>query len=229
MKDSLTSKKTVAKTVAIATKALLLLILLCSCWLLGRIVFSYIPFNESIGFLIVKRSWLEHDWWRYAFQCHVYSSGIVMLAGFTQFWDKFRYSKYKRLHRWFGYVYVVTILAVALPSGFVLALTALGGLPVKISFTLLCILWGITTSLALYYVIRKQIAKHRVFMVYSYALTLSAVTLRTLKILLYKLAPYNDWLTPMHIYQTESVLSWGINLLIAWVYLKWSSSKVKTP
>ncbi len=60
MKGSLTFEK----IVAVATKSLLLLLLLWSCWLLARIVFSYIPFNESVGFLIVKRRWLEHDWWR---------------------------------------------------------------------------------------------------------------------------------------------------------------------
>lgn len=192
------------------------------CWLMAKTVFIYVPFNEDAGFLILKSSWVTYDWWKLAFQIHVYSSGVAMLAGFTQFWNKFNsasYTNYARWHRWMGYVYVLTILALALPSGLVLALTALGGLPVRISFTVLCILWAMTTAGGVYFAIKRQFKIHRTLMVYSYALTLSAVTLRFLKLGLYQISPYFDWLTPMHIYQTESVLAWGINLIIAWFYL----------
>ena len=52
-------------------------------------------------------------------------------------------------------------------------------------------------------------------MIRSFALALSALSLRTWKLLLYELQLYWDWLTPLHIYQLEAWLGWTINLLIA--------------
>ena len=49
----------------------------------------------------------------------------------------------------------------------------------------------------------------------SFALSLSALSLRSWKMVLYELQPYFDWFTPVHIYQLESWLGWVVNLLIA--------------
>lgn len=192
------------------------------CWLMTEIVVSYVPFHSKAGFLMVKQAWVKYDWWLWAFQVHVFSSGLVLLAGFSQFWRKFQSNTYRKIHRYLGYLYVVTVLVFALPSGFVLAVTALGGWIVKTSFIILCILWGYTTVMAVITARNRQFARHRVFMIYSYALSLSAITLRFLKLGLYDLAPYVSWLTPMTIYRVESVLAWTINLVLAWGWLQFT-------
>ncbi|MFW2177374.1 MULTISPECIES: DUF2306 domain-containing protein [unclassified Moraxella] len=190
------------------------------CWLMGQIVWGYRTLDPMNDFLILKQFWVKFDWWRWAFWTHVFSSGLVLLAGFSQFWQGFGSLDYRKWHKYLGYFYVITVLGLALPSGFVLAWTALGGWLVKGSFLTLCGLWGYTTIMAVVTVRKRQIARHRTLMVYSYALAMSAITLRLLKLGLYQLAPYVDWLTPMTIYRTESVLAWVINLAIAWLFLK---------
>lgn len=63
-------------------------------------------------------------------------------------------------------------------------------------------------------------------MIRSFALSLSALSLRSWKILLYELQPYFDFLTPVHIYQLEAWLGWSINLLIAeWIIFKLHQQK----
>lgn len=196
-----------------------------SCWLMFSVVAQYINFTTTTGFLVLKQDWVGYSWWLFIFKVHVFSSGVVLLAGFSQFWSQHRFKRYRTIHRKLGYVYVCTIFALALPSGFVLALTALGGIIVKLSFLILCVLWGYTTFMAVVTARARQIARHRQFMVYSYALSFSAITLRFLKLGLYDLAPYIDWLTPMRIYRIESVLAWVINLCLAWGWLKFTQDK----
>lgn len=65
-------------------------------------------------------------------------------------------------------------------------------------------------------------------MIRSFALGLSALSLRTWKIVLYQLQPYFDWFTPLHIYQLEAWLGWTINLLIAEIII-FRLNKNKSP
>jgi cytochrome bd-type quinol oxidase subunit 1 len=189
-------------------------ILLGFSLLMLQICLSYWPWQPDIGFLILKQDVVDLNHWRWAFQVHVATSLFVLLAGFTQFWIHWR-QQYPQWHRWFGYLYLMGVLGLAAPSGLILAIYASGGWSVRICFLLLTGLW-IGSTLAAWYTARhRRFGDHHVWMIRSYALTLSALSLRTWKLGLYELAPYWDWLTPRHIYQLEAWLGWVVNLLIA--------------
>lgn len=64
-------------------------------------------------------------------------------------------------------------------------------------------------------------------MIRSFALALSALSLRTWKLTLYQIQPYWDWLTPIHIYQLEAWLGWTINVLIAEMVIYWLTFRKK--
>lgn len=184
------------------------------CFLMVKICLAYFPWQTDQNFLLLKQDIVDTQPWQFAFKVHVIASSFVLIAGFTQFFRIFR-NKHPRLHRLSGWLYILTILIFALPSGFILALSASGGISTQISFILLCFFWGISTVLALYYALKKQWLLHRDWVIRSFALSLSALSLRTWKMVLYPLQPYFEWLTPVHIYQLESWLGWVINLLIA--------------
>ncbi|MCU4580275.1 DUF2306 domain-containing protein [Acinetobacter gyllenbergii] len=194
----------------------LLLVILFSylCWLMLQICLQYFPWSDSRHFLVLKQDVVLTQPWRLAFQVHVITSSLVLLAGFTQFSQSIR-KRQPRLHRYAGWLYLVTTLGLALPSGLILALSANGGLSTQISFVLLGGLWGLSSVFALYYAFQRHWIKHQNWMIRSFALALSALSLRTWKLILYQLQPYWDWLTPIHIYQLESWLGWTINLLLA--------------
>ncbi len=62
---------------------------------------------------------------------------------------------------------------------------------------------------------QKDFKKHRQYMIRSYALTLSALTLRA-----WKYAINNTMhLPPMDVYRVVAWLGWGLNLVIAEYYL----------
>ncbi len=184
------------------------------CFLMVKICLAYFPWQTDQNFLLLKQDIVDTQPWQFAFKVHVIASSFVLIAGFTQFFRIFR-NKHPRLHRLSGWLYILTILIFALPSGFILALSASGGISTQISFILLCLFWGISTVLALYNALKKQWLLHRDWVIRSFALSLSALSLRTWKMVLYPLQPYFEWLTPVHIYQLESWLGWVINLLIA--------------
>ena len=192
-----------------------------------QICLNYFPWSDHTNFLVLKQDVVTTQPWRFAFQVHVITSSLVLLAGFTQFSLSIRKNT-PRLHRYAGWLYIITTLGLALPSGLVLAFSANGGLSTQVCFVILGICWGISTVLALYYAFHGQWIRHGNWMIRSFALALSALSLRTWKLALYQIQPYWDWLTPIHIYQLEAWLGWTINVLIAEMVIYWLTFREKS-
>lgn len=208
------------KTAGLLAKGLLLLVFSYLFILMVEICLRYFPWTDTTNFLVLKQDVVHTQPWRFAFMVHVATSSLVLLAGFTQFFAVIR-RRLPRLHRLSGWLYVAVTFIFALPSGLVLAVYANGGVWTQVSFVLLGVLWGLATGLAVYYAIHRRWLSHRDWMIRSFALAASALSLRTWKLILYQLQPYLDWLTPMHIYQLESWLGWVVNLLVAELIIIW--------
>lgn len=179
-------------------------------FLMLRIIFLYIPVQNDVAFLQLKQSYIHITEWRIAFFIHVFSSMLALLAGFTQFSK--RLLKYRpKLHRAIGYSYVVNILMVTGPAGLLMSFYANGGITSRIAFVMLSVLWIGFTAMALYKALKKDFHAHRIFMIYSYALTLSAITLRIWKVLL---ANFTD-IPPLDRYRIIAWLGWTLNLMVA--------------
>ena len=118
------------------------------CFLMVKICIAYFPWNTEQHFLLLKQDVVNTQQWQFAFKVHVVASSFALIAGFTQFFRLFR-TRYPQIHRLSGWLYIITILAFALPSGFILALSAAGGKATQISFILLSVLWGCSTVFAL--------------------------------------------------------------------------------
>lgn len=187
---------------------------------MAQITMRYLPYNTDVGFLQIKQQYIHIDGWRIAFFVHVYTSMFVLLAGFTQFSNYFL-KHYKHWHRVLGKAYVINILAITGPASFIMALYANGGTTSRIAFVLLSILWWWFTYKALVLVKQKKFQQHRIFMIRSFALTLSAITLRCWKVILSS----NFELGPMDEYRIIAWLGWGLNLLIAELYIRFILKK----
>lgn len=202
-----------AKTVfnrGLIVNSLLLVTLAFFVWLMARITIAYLPYNTDVGFLRIKQDYIDIDVWRTAFFIHVYMSIGVLLAGFTQFSEHIR-TYYPRLHRIFGYIYAADVVFVTGPAGLLMGFYANGGLTSKASFVLLAIGWIVFTSLAVIKARNGDFIAHRDFMIRSYALTLSALTLRA-----WKWGINNSFdLPPMDVYRAVAWLGWVPNILLA--------------
>jgi uncharacterized membrane protein len=202
--------------------AALLLTLAFFTWLMARITMAYIPYNTDVGFLRIKQHYIGVDHWRIAFFIHVYASLWVLLAGFTQF-SKNILRNNPRLHRTFGYIYAADVLLVTGPAGLLMGFYANGGLPSRISFVLLATFWIFFTAMALVKARQGNFKSHRKYMIRSYALTLSALTLRAWKWSI----THSFELPPMDVYRAVAWLGWVPNILFA-EWLIWRSRKKRS-
>ncbi len=185
-------------------------------YLMLKITLQYLPIDTDVAFLRIKQQYIHITHWRIAFFVHVFTSVWTLIAGFTQFFP-FILRKYKALHRFMGKIYVFDVLFVAGPAGLVMSLYANGGIMGRLAFILLSILWLFTTYMAWERVRKKDFIAHKQWMVRSYALTLSAVTLRAWKWLFFVGAEtlFSVELPPRTVYIWVAWLGWVLNLAFA--------------
>lgn len=189
---------------------LLLIIYGFFSYLLVAISLQYIPYNTDVAFLRIKQDVIDIPFYKLAFFTHVYTAIFVLPAGFTQF-SGFIRKKFPRVHKNTGWVYAIAVICLAGPAGFYMGLFANGGMTSQVSFCLLAILWIYLTGMAIVKVIHGDIKSHREFLIRSFALTLSAITLRAWKYLLVFLFHPR----PMDVYEIVAWLGWIPNLIIA--------------
>ena len=184
-------------------------------FLMLRITLKYIPFNSNVAFLNIKQTEVQNvEPYLAIFYIHVYSSIFTLIAGFTQF-NKRILKNNKRLHRVIGKLYFYVVLFLAAPSGFFIGFYANGGLFSKISFVILSILWFSFTLIGFLKVKNLNFSEHKYFMMRSFALAFSAITLRLWKVIIvYLFQP-----APMDVYQIIAWLGWLSNLLAIEYYI----------
>lgn len=193
----------------------LYLLLSVGCFLMLRIILGYSSFRTDVQFLLRKQDYLGNPFWLAAFYVHVFSAILILFAGFTQFSKDFLQQN-RVWHRRLGRVYVWNILAVNAPVGMVLAIYANGLWPGKTAFILLDVLWFVFTWKALHCARNHDFPRHKDFMIRSYALTLSALTLRSWKMIL-----AHHIQDPLTLYVSEAWLGFIPNLLLAEIFIRW--------
>ncbi|MBO6184958.1 MAG: DUF2306 domain-containing protein [Chryseobacterium sp.] len=174
-----------------------------------KITLEYIPLDTNVSFLMIKQTEVEQrPEYLYFFYTHVYTSIFVLLAGFLAILRKdFRL---KNFHKNAGKIYIFLILLFAAPSGIYMGIFANGGFLSKISFVILGCLWWFTTFKAYQLARQRKFKEHKQWMWRSFALTISAITLRIWKVIIVYLFHPN----PMDVYQIIAWLGWIPNILL---------------
>ena len=178
--------------------------------LMTLITLPYSSFEYDVDFLLSKQTVLHITAWRYSFYLHIFFSIPVLLIGFLQV-SSFLLKHSKVIHRWLGKAYAYIVLLISAPSGFIMAIYANGGIAAKISFLSIAVLWWWFTYYAVRQAMDGNLLKHRAFMYRSFALTLSAITLRCYVLLI----PQFYHLRGDQLYVLVAWLSWLPNLVVA--------------
>lgn len=186
-------------------------VILYTSWLMLLLSLPYTSFDRYVDFLRTKQLVYHIRHWRISFYVHVFTSIIVLVAGLLQF-SYYLLKKFPGLHRRSGKIYAIVILFFSGPAGLIMGFYANGGLPARISFVLLASLWLLTTFLGWRYALQRKWRLHTNMMIRSYALTLSAISLRLYAFLI---GTFNLPIRPVQAYILISWLSWTLNLLIA--------------
>lgn len=183
-------------------------------------IFQYTTFEKSIGFLQFKQDVVNNPYWLLFFYIHIFSIILCLLAGLTQFSNIFL-TENPKLHRIIGKIYVYNILIINFPACFVLSIFSNGGMLGIIGFLLQNFLWAYFTILAVIYIKKGNINKHRIYMILSYSITTTAITFRIIKNIFYQ-----ENLFSYHLFYGINVwMSLLFNLLIAYIIIATNKSK----
>ncbi|MFP3832320.1 DUF2306 domain-containing protein [Chryseobacterium sp. SIMBA_028] len=191
-------------------KKLLFIIVCIFALLIGVYPLIYFFVDDENTFLGSKSLDILHNQiWRIAFFAHIIFGGISLFIGWRQFGSKFR-NKYIRIHRSIGKLYVVSVL-ISSVSAIYMGFYANGGVVSSAGFVCLGFIWLITTLIAVIQIRKGNVVKHQQFMIYSYACTFAAVTLRIWLPVLKSIT--HD---PDNSYIIVAWLCWFPNLLVAY-------------
>jgi len=194
--------------------------LLFFSYLMLLITLQYIPARLDVAFLRVKEDVTVFLHYRISFFAHVYAGMFILLSGMLQFPAYIR-RQFPAVHRWSGRIYAYGIILIAGPAGFVMGVYGNGGWISRSAFCILAALWIYSTVKGVLTARAGQITAHKIWMYRSYALTLSAISLRLWKwLIVLTFAP-----RPMDVYHIVSWLGWTGNLVFAEIIIYASFSK----
>ncbi|WP_448701041.1 DUF2306 domain-containing protein [Mucilaginibacter sp. AW1-3] len=196
--------------------------LLWFSYLMLLITLQYVPMRTDVAFLLIKEDVVGMLHYRIAFFAHVYTGMFVLIAGILQFPAYIR-NRFPALHRWCGRVYAYLIIIVTGPAGLIMGIYGNGGWVSRSAFCILAVLWVVFTYKGVAAAVARNIITHRIWMYRSYALTLSAISLRFWKWLFVLMVEPR----PMDVYHIVSWLGWVGNLLIAELYIYYTTRKRK--
>lgn len=189
--------------------------------MVGLYPIIYFIIDRHFGLLSSKSQDLLNDvTWNYAFYGHIVLGGFALLIGWTQFSPYIR-RKHINLHRTIGKLYLFAVIISGL-CGIYIAQFATGGITNIIGFTLSALVWFGTSVLAFKAIKDRKVQLHKEFMIYSYAVCFSAVTLRIwLPLLIYLTGEF------ISAYLIVGWLSWVPNLVFAYFIILRERKKLK--
>jgi len=118
--------------------------------------------------------WLMRGW----LLMHMTGGMVALLTGPWQFWTGFR-TRYARLHRWTGRVFLAAV-AVGCIGAYRMAIATTFGWAFGFSLLGLATAWFTTAAMAYYAILKRRIQVHKEWMVRAYVVTFAFVTFRVL-------------------------------------------------
>ena len=155
---------------------------------------------------------------------HVVGAMIALIVGPLQFVRAIR-TRWPAFHRMTGRIYVLGC-AIGAPTGLVLALGTTAGPIAAIGFAIPAVLWPVFTWFGLRAAIDRRLDDHRDWMLRSYALIASGITLR-LMLPAALMAGYEFFPA----YRVISWLTWTTNLTLCEYFIRrnrtWTAARAR--
>ena len=177
----------------------------------------YFSFSKDFDFIQERSFLFQSNFYNACFYIHITAGALCIGTALIQF-SRYILKKSKSIHRISGKIYVAVVLFLGAPTGLYMAFFAKGGYWEKACFLFMAGWWFVTTLNGLTTIHKKNVVAHKVWMMRSYAMAMTAVTFRVYYIILYLL----DW-TLLENYQFSLWVSVVGNMLIAeWIIYRQS-------
>jgi hypothetical protein len=183
----------------------------------------YFSFSKNFSFIEERSLLFESGVYHSSFYIHIFAGAFCILTALVQF-SRIILKKAKAIHRWSGRVYVFVVLFLGAPTGLYMSFFAKRSIWERSLFMFMAIFWFISTFNGLIAILKKNILAHKLWMIRSYAMAMTAVTFRVYHIMFYLLGW--DHLKNYELSLWISVLG---NMLIAeWIIYRKSKSYLQT-
>jgi hypothetical protein len=152
--------------------------------LLIRNTLPYFSFSKEFSFIQERAVLFLKPVYTYSFYLHIFAGMFCIGTALLQF-SSYILKKRKPLHIWAGRVYVMVVLLIGAPTGLYMSFFAKGSFAERGLFMFMAISWFFFTLKGFTSILNKQVLAHKIWMIRSYAMALTAVTFRVYYIILY--------------------------------------------
>jgi len=183
----------------------------------------YFSFSKEFSFIEERTVLFQNSFYKSCFYIHIFAGMFCISTALIQF-SRAILKKAKAIHRWSGKVYVFVVLFLGAPTGLYMSFFAKGSYWERALFMFMALFWFFTTMKGLQNILKKNVLAHKVWMIRSYAMAMTAVTFRVYHLIFYLM----DW-NHLKNYEISLWISVIGNMLIAeWIIYRKSRSYLKT-
>jgi len=183
----------------------------------------YFSFSSDFSFIKERSFLFQGSVYRASFYIHIFAGAVCITTALIQF-SRYILKKSKAIHRWSGKLYVFVVLFLGAPTGFYMSFFAKGSFWERVLFMFMAITWFITTWYGFSTIRKKNVLAHKIWMMRSYAMAMTAVTFRIYHIMFYML----DW-DHLENYELSLWISVVGNMLFAeWIIYRQSRNYLRS-
>jgi hypothetical protein len=191
--------------------------------LLIKNTLPYFSFSRDFSFIEERAVLFLKPIYKYSFYIHIFAGMFCIGAALTQF-SSYILKKRRAIHVWSGRIYVLVVLVLGAPTGLYMSFFAKGSYWERILFMFMAVYWFYTTVKGLQTILAKNVLAHKIWMIRSYSMALTAVTFR-----IYHIAFYYFGVDHLHNYEISLWISVLGNMLVAeYLIFRKSKSYLKT-
>ncbi len=191
--------------------------------LLIKNTLPYFSFSREFSFIEERTVLFLKPVYKYSFYIHIFAGMFCIGAALIQF-SSYILKKRRAIHVWSGRIYVLAVLVLGAPTGLYMSFFAKGSYWERILFMFMAVYWFYTTAKGLQTILAKNVLAHKIWMIRSYSMALTAVTFR-----IYHIAFYYFGMDHLHNYEISLWISVLGNMLVAeYLIFRKSKSYLKT-
>lgn len=146
----------------------------------------YFGFEKNFSFIEERSFLFESPLYYTCFYIHIAAGAFCIGTSLIQF-SRYILKKSKKIHRISGKIYVFVVLFLGAPTGLYMSFFAKGSFPERILFMFMAGWWFTTTLYGLSTIHKRNVVAHKIWMIRSYSMAMTAVTFRVYHILFFEL------------------------------------------
>ena len=183
----------------------------------------YFSFSKNFDFIEERSFLFQSNLYNASFYIHIAAGALCICTALIQF-SRYILKKSKAIHRISGKIYVFVVLFLGAPTGLYMSFFAKGSFWERALFMFMAGWWFVTTLYGLSTIHKRNVVAHKIWMIRSYAMAMTAVTFRVYHIAFYLLG----W-DHLENYEVSLWISVIGNMLFAeWVIWRQSKQYLKS-